>query len=513
MDNNNYRTPDRRHRPRHNDHHHRALHSNYHHPYNTSNRDHHHHRSHTFTAEEEQAVKQLFTQHITPEHGQLQCPVDVSLQLAQANRSLVQSTFAALVRDQTLTFPYKRYHLLQHTNQTEQSMLSNLRNHVPEVDTAPFTVPGFIVQGSADWYHASYQAALEPDQATTTTTTQQYLTFVSSDADYHTIDSLTDLYTEEQRMNAYLKDYDSPLKTWQIRCRNIIDRVLQAVLRGNAASTTTSTTTPTTTPPPHATEAACCDSYQLREAVYCEARECTQFKASLTRAVIQHFGAKRLLDFSAGWGDRLIGAIGANVDRYVGVDPNTELQVGHNRIIQQLAGPLDAAKFSIIYDPFQTAELSAADREQGFDLVFTSPPYFSFEIYSHDERQSVSQYRGFMQWMLNFLFVSLHKAWQVLNDLGHLAIHISDTRGAACCELMNLFIQSELPDSCYKGVIGARAGSKSATRPMWVWQRNNACAQSNARIERRDAARRVLRRRIAHDVHLVPDSLAQLREQ
>jgi len=58
----------------------------------------------------------------------------------------------------------------------------------------------------------------------------------------------------------------------------------------------------------------------VRERAYSsskEWKECTQFKPSLVVAVIQYFRATRVLDFSAGWGDRLTGAIAAGVERWV----------------------------------------------------------------------------------------------------------------------------------------------------------------------------------------------------
>jgi len=48
--------------------------------------------------------------------------------------------------------------------------------------------------------------------------------------------------------------------------------------------------------------------HSMREAVYKVAKECTQFKASLTVCIFRRFGAQRVLDISAGWGDRLLGS-------------------------------------------------------------------------------------------------------------------------------------------------------------------------------------------------------------
>lgn len=147
-----------------------------------------------------------------------------------------------------------------------------------------------------------------------------------------------------------------------------------------------------------------------------------------------------MLDFSAGWGDRLVGAIAGDVKLYCGVDPNTGLQQGHSEIINTFAkGNTD--RFKIIYSPFQTAVLPEGVT---FDLVFTSPPYFDFEIYTERDGQSVKDFPYLQDWIVKFLLESIHKAWQRLDTGGHLAIHLTDFRDMKVCEVMNLFIQYKL---------------------------------------------------------------------
>jgi hypothetical protein len=174
-----------------------------------------------------------------------------------------------------------------------------------------------------------------------------------------------------------------------------------------------------------------------------------------------------MLDFSAGWGDRLLGAMGAGVDQYVGVDPNVGLRPGHSEIIATL-GDSDYDRFRVIYSPFQLADIPESIGQ--FDLVFTSPPYFDFEIYTNMPGQSVDDFPGYEDWVTRFLLVCLKKSWARLSDGGHLAIHITDTRDAPCCEIMNLFIQAILPRSFYRGVLASR-GLADIARPIWVWKK------------------------------------------
>jgi hypothetical protein len=107
-------------------------------------------------------------------------------------------------------------------------------------------------------------------------------------------------------------------------------------------------------------------------------------------------------------------------------------------------------------------------------LVFTSPPYFDFEIYTKSvQGQSISDFPDFEDWVIGFLFVSLKKAWTYLNDCGHLVIHLTDITGAKVCELMNLYIQSYLPGAIYVGLLASVGSSCETSRPMWVWYKKN----------------------------------------
>ena len=61
-----------------------------------------------------------------------------------------------------------------------------------------------------------------------------------------------------------------------------------------------------------------------------------------------------------------------------------------------------------------------------FDLVFSSPPFFDFEIYTDAPGQSTQSFPEYEDWLVNFLFFAMNKCWSVLEDDGHMAIHITD---------------------------------------------------------------------------------------
>eukprot|EP01114_Cavostelium_apophysatum_P017638 TRINITY_DN5297_c0_g1_i1.p1 TRINITY_DN5297_c0_g1~~TRINITY_DN5297_c0_g1_i1.p1 ORF type:complete len:271 (+),score=35.71 TRINITY_DN5297_c0_g1_i1:719-1531(+) len=204
--------------------------------------------------------------------------------------------------------------------------------------------------------------------------------------DYEEIDVLVDYFQERPRMMARRSDAAfCPMDYWLKHGSGIVEELFKSRKDFNTLN--------------------------LRELLYRKARECTQFKPSLAFTVFKLLKATRILDFSAGWGDRLAAAIAADVESYVGVDPNLDLKKGHSDIIEAFARPEERDRYRVIYSPFQTADLGGAR----FDLVFTSPPFFDFEIYSTIEGQSILDHPDMTSWLIHFLFVSLKKAWDHLN--------------------------------------------------------------------------------------------------
>ena len=168
-------------------------------------------------------------------------------------------------------------------------------------------------------------------------------------------------------------------------------------------------------------------TWALREAIYSRVKECTNFKPSLAKHIIEFFGAKKVLDFSAGWGERMLGAMAAQVEEYLAFDPNLTLQAGHSLALRTHGTPAQQENFHIRYEPFESSSLSPEDFSA--DLVFTSPPFFNLEVYTtqeHAKGQSTQSHKGVNAWLVKFLFQALKKAWSCLSRGGHMALHYSD---------------------------------------------------------------------------------------
>ncbi len=262
---------------------------------------------------------------------------------------------------------------------------------------------------------------------------------------YDEVDTITDWFQEEVRMDAH-RGSISPHEVWTTKGPKRRQILTAALLSGSDITTKS-----------------------LREIIWENVPECTLFKPSLARTIMLKLNGTRILDFSAGWGDRLIAALSLpDLEKYVGVDPNKALSKGHNEILEKFDG-VEVAE--IIYAPFETAELP----KETYNLIFTSPPFFDLEKYAvNDKGQSITSYPKYEDWLRRFLFVSLAKAWKVLDVGGHLAIHIADTpHSPYCCEIMQMWITVNLPGAYWKGCLfSASFGDKQKVRPTWVWRKD-----------------------------------------
>jgi len=89
-------------------------------------------------------------------------------------------------------------------------------------------------------------------------------------------------------------------------------------------------------------------------------------------------GATRVLDITAGWGARMVGAMAANID-YIGIDSNTKLRPAYNKI-KNLMKKEGKSKSNVVLK-FQKAETVDFSKLGYYDFVFTSPPYEYLELY------------------------------------------------------------------------------------------------------------------------------------
>lgn len=112
------------------------------------------------------------------------------------------------------------------------------------------------------------------------------------------------------------------------------------------------------------------NSANLRQALALRNYTAQQFRSSAAKAVYKLLESRNVLDFSAGWGDRLAGFCAApQTESYFGCDPNQNLFEGYDGQTKAYGG--DKKVFMV--------NAAAEDLDFGkerFDTVFTSPPFY-----------------------------------------------------------------------------------------------------------------------------------------
>jgi hypothetical protein len=264
------------------------------------------------------------------------------------------------------------------------------------------------------------------------------LTLIHLEEDYAAFNILSDMFMEENRLKS--KMFTSRLSPFDYFYRHA-RRLLVACRKNNGGKIT-----------PHG----------LRETLWRSVPECTSFKPLNMKYIIKKFDCKSVLDFSAGWGDRLLAAMACDV-RYVGVDPNHNIHQGYEQMIAMFR-PDDKEKYTMIQSTIQDAKLP----DETFDLVMTSPPYFNLEEYQ-DEGKVMEDDED--EWFENFLAPAIVKCASRLNVGGHLVLVVNQKRHETYVGRM-IRMTSKLEGFTYEGVIKYMNNTgKINPQPMWIWEK------------------------------------------
>jgi len=180
--------------------------------------------------------------------------------------------------------------------------------------------------------------------------------------------------------------------------------------------------------------------------------ECTLHPVPMILAVLELFKPKKWFDPTSGWGDRLRGALIANVPVYVGIDSNSGMVKPYENIVN--AYPDSTTKVKMISSRIQDVKLSTK-----FDLVFTSPPFFTAEAY-----KGATDWKSLDHFYEEFLEPFLKVCVNHLLVNGHLVLYIEKADPTRMIE----FVQQMFPSMKYEGVFYYAGGTP---RPYYVWKK------------------------------------------
>ena len=101
------------------------------------------------------------------------------------------------------------------------------------------------------------------------------------------------------------------------------------------------------------------------------------FKPVIAMNIYHKFKPTSILDFTMGWGGRLVGACALNIPKYTGIDLNKNLEKPYIEMVKTLKELGSKTNIKLIFKDALKVDYSKID----YDMVFTSPPYYNIELY------------------------------------------------------------------------------------------------------------------------------------
>ena len=133
------------------------------------------------------------------------------------------------------------------------------------------------------------------------------------------------------------------------------------------------------------------------------------FKSGTVRYLIKKFNGKSLLDFTAGWGGRLLGSRSMGIE-YTGIDTNINLKEPYKKMCKKFGGKM-------IFKSCLDVDFSKIN----YDFVLTSPPYINIEKY-----ENMKLFDSKELYYKEFLIPMINKSLKHIKNNGTVCINISN---------------------------------------------------------------------------------------
>jgi DNA modification methylase len=200
----------------------------------------------------------------------------------------------------------------------------------------------------------------------------------------------------------------------------------------------------------------------------------SNFRPVMARQLIRAFSTDGdcVLDFSAGFGGRLLGAVSLN-RVYVGIDPARAQVAGLQKLQERISRfvPGSARLHRACAEDF-LPNLPDGSAQ----MVFSSPPYFDKERYSTESTQSYRRYPAIIEWVGGFLCPVLQHSARILKPGGIMLLNITDaprydlTRIATEMSEESLILLGWLPYLMRANPVGGKLGIMKR-EPILVFQK------------------------------------------
>jgi len=162
------------------------------------------------------------------------------------------------------------------------------------------------------------------------------------------------------------------------------------------------------------------------------------FKPSTAKFIYKHFNATHVLDPTAGWGGRMLGASTLGIS-YTGIDTNLSLQDAYSGIMNLLQDK----KMRMLWGDSLKINFESID----YDFVLTSPPYMTkkklVEVYEHQQEHN-DFYDDFLVPLIQKCLTHIKRNGKVCFNMNKEMYDIVATKFRECNETYDLHQQKRL---------------------------------------------------------------------
>jgi 16S rRNA G966 N2-methylase RsmD len=142
------------------------------------------------------------------------------------------------------------------------------------------------------------------------------------------------------------------------------------------------------------------------------------FRPATACRLYERFKPMCVLDFTMGWGGRMVGAHCSQVPMYIGIDNNERLKEPLCKMARSLTSHNVnniITKFELLNQDCLTVDYSLYK----YDMVFTSPPYYNKELYG-----ATGVAKSEEEWDTEFYIPMFRKTWDYMATNGHYCLNI-----------------------------------------------------------------------------------------
>jgi len=184
------------------------------------------------------------------------------------------------------------------------------------------------------------------------------------------------------------------------------------------------------------------------------------FKPLTAMEIYSRFKPKSILDFTMGWGGRLVGACALDIPNYIGIDSNKQLKEPYQRMVKLLKQLGTKTKIKLMFKDALKVDYSKLD----YDCVLTSPPYYNVEVYEGMKPKEDEE------WEQEFYIPLFLETYKHLKKGGYYILNIpKDLYDNVCIELLGK-ADIKIPLK-KKGHPKNSYTEKDHTEFMYVWRK------------------------------------------